>query len=925
MKKVLLSILAASAVLVGCQNYDDQFDALNTQITALKTQVDGLAGVQSQVTELKNLINSLASATANQDGELAALNTALAGLSEDVSDLDTALGEVADSVDLTTIESEVEGLNAEVEELLELNQIFTGTLTIKTEGQLSAALEYGNKVRIVNGSVDIEVSTQMNRDSVQVVVDRIRTITGDLDYVSEAATISETTFDQIIGVSNIYVKQSGGVSFSNLGSALNVTLDDAYESKVAHVNFPALESVSAFVTKSGTALATNTIEMTNATNIDLGELEKYTNATLTIKMKKGESSVLDIASLEDKDALDAQTDYSLSITGPNDVNLSLITDGTITLEDVKNATVNNFEGSFDINEGVLNFTAGTLTSANFVGATDIERVIVSDAKKKTATSSAPGFSFDNTHGDLEHLELDGTTGAVSVDGAGNVTTVILAGTHSTLTLNNLGDLVTVTVDEATIGNVTVTNNSDLLTLDLAHTSKAATGDKGVTVNVSDNNDMTTLSIGCDAISNLTIQGNAKLDRLNMSATSIGATGAKATVKIGGVGEMNNLTATKITNKYEATAAATAADTNGGSIDGGTSNMKSLVDYLTAAKTSPSTAGVQVYFDKADLHVQKNATGVADTETQNVVMSATTSNLLVVMDFSAEETSGTKVRQSNTQVFAPVVNALNAQVVDLGTSEGIRIVAGGITKDYLYDSAAGRTTLATLVDFIDGDTTFGSDFSVAAAQDSYKETRARITYTDSGGSTETTAASGTIYYTFGVASGTVSIGTGSDSTDIATAIAADISGTTKYRASASGSDITVREQVSSSTDADLLYGSSAFPDLDFVIDAAEASTTAKLFSTSVTNTVGRNSDFFLNASTTDATGIRITVTNESTALNRTATISVQSGGTAISTTNAALASGTNFKGNKALVAAFSDIENVTVTKAASTKNRTGWFN
>jgi len=334
MKKVLLSILAASAVLVGCQNYDDQFDALNTQITALKTQVDGLAGVQSQVTELKNLINSLASATANQDGELAALNTALAGLSEDVSDLDTALGEVADSVDLTTIESEVEGLNAEVEELLELNQIFTGTLTIKTEGQLSAALEYGNKVRIVNGSVDIEVSTQMNRDSVQVVVDRIRTITGDLDYVSEAATISETTFDQIIGVSNIYVKQSGGVSFSNLGSALNVTLDDAYESKVAHVNFPALESVSAFVTKSGTALATNTIEMTNATNIDLGELEKYTNATLTIKMKKGESSVLDIASLEDKDALDAQTDYSLSITGPNDVNLSLITDGTITLEDL---------------------------------------------------------------------------------------------------------------------------------------------------------------------------------------------------------------------------------------------------------------------------------------------------------------------------------------------------------------------------------------------------------------------------------------------------------------------------------------------------------------------------------------------------------------------------------------------------------------
>ena len=47
MKKGLLSILAASAVLVGCQNYDDQFDALNTQITSLKSTVDGLAGRNS--------------------------------------------------------------------------------------------------------------------------------------------------------------------------------------------------------------------------------------------------------------------------------------------------------------------------------------------------------------------------------------------------------------------------------------------------------------------------------------------------------------------------------------------------------------------------------------------------------------------------------------------------------------------------------------------------------------------------------------------------------------------------------------------------------------------------------------------------------------------------------------------------------------
>ena len=34
MKKGLLTLLAASLVFVGCQNYDDQFDDLNAQISA---------------------------------------------------------------------------------------------------------------------------------------------------------------------------------------------------------------------------------------------------------------------------------------------------------------------------------------------------------------------------------------------------------------------------------------------------------------------------------------------------------------------------------------------------------------------------------------------------------------------------------------------------------------------------------------------------------------------------------------------------------------------------------------------------------------------------------------------------------------------------------------------------------------------------
>ena len=52
MKKGLLTLLAASLVFVGCQNYDDQFDDLNAQISALKSQVDGLSYLSGQVASL---------------------------------------------------------------------------------------------------------------------------------------------------------------------------------------------------------------------------------------------------------------------------------------------------------------------------------------------------------------------------------------------------------------------------------------------------------------------------------------------------------------------------------------------------------------------------------------------------------------------------------------------------------------------------------------------------------------------------------------------------------------------------------------------------------------------------------------------------------------------------------------------------------
>ena len=61
MKKGILSILAASLLVVGCQDYDDQFSSLESQISALATTVAGLSQVQSDLASLAGTVSSLAS------------------------------------------------------------------------------------------------------------------------------------------------------------------------------------------------------------------------------------------------------------------------------------------------------------------------------------------------------------------------------------------------------------------------------------------------------------------------------------------------------------------------------------------------------------------------------------------------------------------------------------------------------------------------------------------------------------------------------------------------------------------------------------------------------------------------------------------------------------------------------------------------
>ena len=152
MKKGLLSLLAVALTVVGCQNYDDQFDELSDQITALSATVQGLSTVADQITALQNTVNGL---------ELT-LGTEISSIKTAVEALTTSLEDVATAADLATISSTLAVVKADVKELLAANAVINQDVTINNV----ATLEYVESLIstdadapnvIVNGEITVQV------------------------------------------------------------------------------------------------------------------------------------------------------------------------------------------------------------------------------------------------------------------------------------------------------------------------------------------------------------------------------------------------------------------------------------------------------------------------------------------------------------------------------------------------------------------------------------------------------------------------------------------------------------------------------------------------------------------------------------------------------------------------------------------------
>jgi prefoldin subunit 5 len=179
MKKGLLSILAGALVIVGCQNYDDQFDSLEQQINALASQVSAITQVQSDLSALATQVSSLAGSQLTA-ADLASVTTQVDAIKTQIDAL-SAVGEEVDNLN-----EEVDEILEALGELLQANAVIEQDLKISNEAELEyveglIGTEEDDPTVIIKGTLEV-LGASLDEDalaaSLNAVVSKVKTVIG---------------------------------------------------------------------------------------------------------------------------------------------------------------------------------------------------------------------------------------------------------------------------------------------------------------------------------------------------------------------------------------------------------------------------------------------------------------------------------------------------------------------------------------------------------------------------------------------------------------------------------------------------------------------------------------------------------------------------------------------------------------------------
>ncbi|MDA9670019.1 hypothetical protein N9T61_03630, partial [Flavobacteriaceae bacterium] len=649
----------------------------------------------------------------------------LADIDAAIETLNAAAEAAANNSDITLIKDNVDQVQADLATLLAQSSVFQGNVVVSTPAMLQAYWEMGSSVAIVNGYVDIDVSAEMDIAKVQDLVNEILVTTEDYAYTAGTGVDTEVTFSNLAGTRSLTLDQEGGYMLEKLESATIITLDD--DSSVDVVHLGSLTSVTSL--SDGTGAGTFTFS--KGTELHLTTLPRYTAAGgLSVGVDEG--GVIAMGELTDLNAAGEDYKLILSIDGPDTVSISKIsgdkTNSKITLSNVINATLTGYDGEVAIGDDVQNFTSDNLVDVSITG-NDLVSFTATGAlngNSTTADTAGPAITLE-AQGDLETVTLDGTYTTVKLATNGNLVSATIGGTVTGaggVDIMTNSDLTTLDVSALTTDLVDIDGNSDLeaLTLDFTTAAGEATTQVG-TIIVNNNESLETLTIGANNIDNLTVTNNADLTTIEgASLTAIGAEGKpdvtitdndfNATISDDEDDEFTTASGMDTLKAYLTVVAATAAsnaDVKFDTVDSvvnasGVETASDAVDQyiLTLTAKVVATAASGEIFEKRAWQLAAGATGfgitIGSTVVTTDVNSSTANNPTLSIDLDANKT----LALAQVAAAATITRAASADVAlnaYLGVSPTVDItfyssINTSTNGENYSDAAAGARSTAS---------------------------------------------------------------------------------------------------------------------------------------------------------------------------------------------------------------------------------------
>jgi hypothetical protein len=492
MKKGLLGLLVVALTVVGCQNYDDQFDELNKKISDLASDVSDLEGVQTAVSALDTKLTSLQGSVLT-DSDLT-----------EILDEVAAVEDLVEAIDMTGIESEVDSLNDEVDEILErlsellsANAVIQGDIVIRNVGDLLVVedligTEADDPLVTIQGNVMIQITgTTSITDAAHVA--RVNAVMAKIKIVQGTATVTTKValaLPELMYVSGNFdlTQQTGGsaptaklrtingnfnisgggiFAYSQLANTAGVNITET--STITHIDFGGISGAGKVLT------GTDSLVLANATIVRVGGvLPSVVTLAKCVDFDSTYAGAAQTGTHIDIDGANAAFDIgSTKFTGA----VTVTTTGDISIPNVTSVAaihLNTIAGAVNVS-GLTKFTAAATISATTVN--------VNGWKSNTATVTVIGATAISAPA-LTTLTGDFVGSKVTVFAA-----PLLATTTGTINTAAALTLHLKSMDHATILGTATSTILDWATM----TTLKVFGQKGTTVlNVSEASSLTTL-------------------------------------------------------------------------------------------------------------------------------------------------------------------------------------------------------------------------------------------------------------------------------------------------------------------------------------------------------------------------------------------------------------------------------------------------